>query len=109
VIVADHCASAAGKTKLPMKGYQIPIIFYAPDMMKPGVFTKVTSQVDLPPTLLDLLDAKGDDHFFGDSLFEHEAMPARFREQLPGARLQEWNLTVLLPRQKVQAARSSDP
>jgi phosphoglycerol transferase MdoB-like AlkP superfamily enzyme len=107
VIVADHCASVAGKTKLPVKGYQIPIIFYAPDMLKPGVFTKVTSQVDLPPTLLDLLDVKGDDHFFGDSLFEHEAMPARafvsnYQEL---GYYKNGILTVLLPRQKVQAYR----
>ena len=107
VIVADHCASAAGKTKLPIKGYQIPVIFYAPDMLKPGVFAKMVSQVDLPPTLLDLLDVKGDDHFFGDSLFEHAAMPARafvsnYQEL---GYYKDGTLTVLLPRQKVQAYR----
>ena len=33
IIVADHCASAAGKTKLPVGGYRIPIIFYAPKLL----------------------------------------------------------------------------
>ena len=34
VIVADHCASAAGKTRLPVAGYHIPLIFYAPASAK---------------------------------------------------------------------------
>ena len=51
VIVADHCASAAGKTKLPVGGYRIPIIFYAPKLVQPGEFTATMSQIDLPPTI----------------------------------------------------------
>lgn len=35
VIVADHCASAAGKTKLPVDKYHIPVMFYAPDLLAP--------------------------------------------------------------------------
>jgi phosphoglycerol transferase MdoB-like AlkP superfamily enzyme len=31
VIVADHCASVAGKTRLPVGSYRIPLIFYAPN------------------------------------------------------------------------------
>src|SRR5204862_145087 len=64
VSVPDHCASVAGNTQLPVARYRIPLIFYAPDMLKPGVFSKMVSQIDLPPTLLDLLEAKGDDHYF---------------------------------------------
>jgi hypothetical protein len=30
VIVADHCASSAGKTELPVQNYHIPLIIYAP-------------------------------------------------------------------------------
>ena len=70
VIVADHCASAAGKTKLPVPGYHIPAIFYAPALLAPGRFDRLASQIDLPPTLLDVLGLPGDDHFFGESLFE---------------------------------------
>jgi phosphoglycerol transferase MdoB-like AlkP superfamily enzyme len=107
VIVADHCAAVAGKTKLPVARYRIPLIFYAPDMLKPGVFSKMVSQIDIPPTLLDLLAAKGDDYFFGDSIFENEA---RVRRSLI-SNYQELGyykndlLTVLLPKQKAQAFR----
>jgi phosphoglycerol transferase MdoB-like AlkP superfamily enzyme len=107
VIVADHCAAVAGNTKLPVARYRIPLIFYAPDMLKPGVFSKMVSQIDIPPTLLDLLSAKGDDHFFGDSIFENEARPRRSlisNYQELGYYKNDL-LTVLLPKQKAQAFR----
>ena len=57
VIVADHCASVAGKTKLPVDKYHIPLFFYAPDMLPAGHYTHVTSQIDIVPTILDVLGA----------------------------------------------------
>jgi phosphoglycerol transferase MdoB-like AlkP superfamily enzyme len=107
VIVADHCASAAGKTKLPVAGYRIPLIFYAPDMLPAGRFTKMMSQVDIPPTLLDLLGAKGDDHYFGDSIFESEQRPGRafISNYQELGYLKNDVLTVLSPKQKVEAFR----
>jgi phosphoglycerol transferase MdoB-like AlkP superfamily enzyme len=70
VIVADHCASAAGKTKLPVPGYHIPLILYAPALLPPGRNERLASQIDIPPTLLDIMGLPGDDHFFGNSLFD---------------------------------------
>lgn len=107
VIVADHCASVAGKTRLPMERYHIPLIFYAPDMLKPGTYSRMVSQIDVAPTLLDLLGKKGDDHFFGQSMFEAAAkgMPERAfisnYQQL--GYYKEGILTVLAPRQHVEA------
>lgn len=107
VFVADHCASVAGKTKLPIANYRIPMIFYAPKILPPGVYTRMASQIDLAPTLLDLLGAKGDDHFFGQSLFESEPLPSRAFV----SNYQELGyykndvLTVLSPKQKVEAFR----
>ena len=77
IIVADHCASVAGKTKLPVGGYRIPLIFYAPKLLAPGEFTATMSQIDLPPTILDVLRASGDDEFFGRSVFELPATAPR--------------------------------
>src|SRR4029077_17958184 len=58
VIVADHCASVAGKTRLPVEHYRVPVIFYAPKLVTPGgEFTATMSQIDLPPTILDVLHA----------------------------------------------------
>jgi len=36
IIIADHCASVAGKSKLPVDGYHIPLIFYAPTSCSPA-------------------------------------------------------------------------
>ena len=107
VIVADHCASVAGKTKLPMDRYHIPLIFYAPDMLKPSTYSRMVSQIDIAPTLLDLLGKKGDDHFFGQSMFEAAAhgMPERAfisnYQQL--GYYKDGMLTVLAPRRQVEA------
>jgi phosphoglycerol transferase MdoB-like AlkP superfamily enzyme len=77
VIVADHCASAAGKTKLPVRGYHIPLILYAPQLLKPGRNDRLASQIDIPPTLLDAMGLKGGDRFFGTSLFAQKQPPPR--------------------------------
>jgi len=63
--------------------------------------------VDIPPTLLDLLDAKGDDHYFGDSIFENEAHPGRafISNYQELGYLKNGVLTVLSPKQKVEAFR----
>jgi phosphoglycerol transferase MdoB-like AlkP superfamily enzyme len=107
VIVADHCASVAGKTKLPVGGYRIPLIFYAPKLVAPGEYTPTMSQIDLPPTILDVLRADGDDHFFGRSVFELPATPPRAfvsNYQSLGY-LKNGVLTVLSPGRKIEAFR----
>ena len=35
VIVADHCASSAGNTELPIYNYKIPLLIYAPGLVEP--------------------------------------------------------------------------
>lgn len=107
VIVADHCSSAAGKTKLPVDKYHIPLFFYAPDLLPAGHHSRMVSQIDVAPTLLDILGANGSQHFFGQSIFEAE------RKQLPQrafiSNYQELGyyknntLIVLSPKKKAQA------
>lgn len=66
VIVADHCASSAGKTALPVQNYHIPLIIYAPGgQIAPGHVRTLTSQVDYAPTLLGLLNWSYPSRFFG--------------------------------------------
>ncbi len=107
VILADHCASVAGKSKLPVAGYRIPLILYAPRLVTPSVFEPVASQIDLPPTLLDILRVQGDDHFFGRSVFELPvASPRAFvsnYQQL--GYLRDGTLIVLSPGKKIEAFR----
>jgi phosphoglycerol transferase MdoB-like AlkP superfamily enzyme len=105
VIVADHCASAAGKTRLPVTGYHIPLIFYAPGLLKPAVFSPVVSQIDIAPTLMEVLGKNGSAQFYGRSFFEPGPAPQRAfisNYQALGY-LKDNLLTVLLPKQAVES------
>lgn len=68
VIVADHCASVAGKTSLPVARYHIPLIFYAPDLLVAGSYDRMASQIDIAPTLMQVLGLP-QQGFFGESMF----------------------------------------
>lgn len=107
VIVADHCASVAGKTKLPVAKYHIPLIFYAPDLLPAGHYSRMASQIDIVPTLLDVLGAKGDDHFFGQSFFEEASDQIAPRAFISNYQelgyYKNDTLIVLSPKQKVEA------
>jgi len=107
IITADHCAAVAGKTRLPVGSYRIPLIMYAPSMVRPGVDTRLASQIDVPPTILDLLGASGDDHFFGQGLFEDAHLPARafISNYQELGYYKDGMLTVLLPKRRVEAFR----
>lgn len=107
VILADHCASVAGKSKLPVAGYRIPLILFAPKLVRPSVYEPVASQIDLPPTLLDILRVEGDDHFFGRSVFEKPTGPPRaFLSNFQAlGYLREGTLTVLTPGRKIETFR----
>lgn len=107
VIVADHCASVAGKSKLPVEKYHIPLIFYAPALLKPGSYAPMVSQIDIAPTLIEVLGKKGDDHFFGRSFFEQGENPERvfISNYQELGYLSHGVLTVLLPKRRVESFR----
>ncbi len=68
VIVADHCASSAGKTQLPLRRYHIPLIIYAPGLVTPDESSVLASQIDVAPTVLGLLNISYRAPFFGRDL-----------------------------------------
>ena len=68
VIVADHCASSAGKTELPIKKYEIPLIIYNPKLLAPRCIDTLCSQIDYPPTLLGLLNWTYKSRFYGKDI-----------------------------------------
>ncbi len=107
VIVADHCASVAGKTYLPVEHYHIPLIFYAPALLKPASYAPILSQIDIAPTLMDVLGMKGGNLFYGHSAFENgpineRAFISNYQEL---GYLKNGILTVLLPKQRVESFR----
>lgn len=68
VIVADHCAGSAGSVQLPVTGYHIPMLIYAPALIKPQQFSRLTSQIDIAPTILGLLRFNYTSQFFGNDV-----------------------------------------
>ena len=72
VIVADHCASSAGKTSIPVDKYHIPAIVYSPGFIRPQRVEKLCSQIDLMPTVFSLLHFSYDSKFYGQNILDFE-------------------------------------
>lgn len=84
VITADHCASSAGKTEIPLEKYHIPAMIYAPAFVTPGSVGKTASQIDLMPTLFSLLGMDYDSWFYGRDIladdFRERAFVATYQD-----------------------------
>lgn len=102
VIVADHCASSAGKTELPLDKYRIPAFIYNPEA-KPAKYNKLMSQIDLMPTLFGLLHFSYESKFFGQDVFKPDYKPRAFIATYQDLGLIKDNvLTILSPKQEVK-------
>ena len=105
IIVADHCAAVAGRTHLPPTGYHIPMIMYGPSIVTPGRMDRLVSQIDVPPTVLDMLGLDGQSLFFGRSVFGQDRLPHErafiSTYQLLGLLTRD-RLVVLGPRQRIE-------
>ncbi|HEY9006948.1 MAG TPA: sulfatase-like hydrolase/transferase [Ohtaekwangia sp.] len=104
VIVADHCASSAGKTELPINKYHIPLLIYSPANIQPQHMDRLMSQIDLGPTLLGLLNFSYTSKFYGYDIFSLE--PGRERVFISTYQslgfVRNNKLVVLLPQQKLE-------
>lgn len=102
VIVADHCASSAGKTQLPLDKYRIPAFIYDPTG-KPAKCNKLMSQIDLMPTLFGLLHFDYQSKFFGQDVLKSDYKPRAFIATYQDLGLIKDNvLTILSPKQTVK-------
>ncbi|UKJ08546.1 LTA synthase family protein [Solitalea lacus] len=70
VIVADHCASSAGKTDLPVNKYHIPCLVYSPEYIQPRNENTLMAQIDIIPTILGFLNLDYRSKFFGKDIFQ---------------------------------------
>jgi len=68
VIIADHCSGSAGKDALPVEKYHIPLLIYVPGLVNAGVNHTLSSQIDVAPTILGLLNISYRSQFFGHDL-----------------------------------------
>lgn len=106
VIVADHCASSAGKTELPLDKYHIPAMIYAPGMIEPRAIDAVCSQIDLIPTLFALLGFEYDSSFYGQNILGADFSPRAYMATYENlGYLENDTLTVLSPVKRIEQFR----
>ena len=105
VIVADHCAKSAGKTDLPVNRYHIPCYLYAPGLIKPSIEKKLTSQIDLAPTVLGLMNLNYTSRFLGYDIyrtaFDKERVFISTYQDM--GYLKDGKLVILSPQKKIKS------
>lgn len=103
VIVSDHCSKSAGKTDLPVTRYHIPCYIYAPVLIKPAMEKRLTSQIDLAPTVLGLMNINYTSRFLGYDIYKVPAERARvfISTYQDMGYLSNGKLVILSPQQKV--------
>jgi len=72
VIIADHNGGSAGKNTLPSYRYKIPLIVYAPEILKSQTISKLSSQIDLFPTLFSLMNWSYKSMFYGADILSKD-------------------------------------
>jgi phosphoglycerol transferase MdoB-like AlkP superfamily enzyme len=100
ILVADHCASSAGKDEIDISKYHIPCLIVNLPSKDKGNIDKMCSQIDLYPTLFNLLGWKYDSNLFGRNVLENDYVPRIILgtyQQL--AYLRNDSLVILGPRQ----------
>lgn len=103
VIIADHCASSAGDTELPMDKYRIPAMIFSEGFIQPQKFTQTMSQIDVMPTLLGLLNFKYPSKFLGQDVFTKTFQPKAYVATYEDLGLIKDNhLTIISPVKKVK-------
>src|SRR5262249_17163447 len=76
IIVADHGARVYGREDIPLRSYEIPMVFYSPKHLRPARVDTLTTQIDIAPTVLALLASPYRAPFSGEDVLQ-EAPPKR--------------------------------
>lgn len=103
VIIADHCASSAGKTELPLDKYRIPAMIFSPKDIQAKQYNQLMSQIDVMPTLFGLLHFNYQSKFYGQDVLQADYKPRAFVATYQNLGLIKDNvLTILSPKQQVK-------
>jgi phosphoglycerol transferase MdoB-like AlkP superfamily enzyme len=73
VVAADHGARVYGREQIPLKTYEIPLLFYAPRRLAPRRVDTLMTQIDVAPTVLGLLGLPYEAPFFGQDVLHAPA------------------------------------
>ena len=107
LVVADHDSKVYGDTLVPIKHFQIPaLITGLGGKVKPAVYSKISSQIDLPPTLFSLMGITSEHPMIGRDLTQvPEEVPGRalFQYEKHFAYMVGDKVAVFLPRKAPQS------
>ncbi len=73
VIVADHCASSAGKNEIDISKYHIPAMII--NLGQKRTIDKMCSQIDIYPTLFNMLGWNYESNLFGKNVLAENYSP----------------------------------
>jgi len=103
IIVADHCASSAGKNEIDISKYHIPCMILNLPNSGRQVITKMCSQIDLYPTLFALLGWNYQSNLYGENVLNPHYYPrAVLGTYQKLAYLSQDSLVILGPQQKTE-------
>ena len=104
LIVADHCSGSSGKTEIPLDKYHIPMLVYAPEIIEPQIINKISSQIDIMPTLFSILNWSYKSKFYGNDIlspaFEERALVGTHQKL---GLYKNNTLTILSPDKKIKS------
>ena len=108
VIIADHCASSAGKDEIDVANYHIPAFIVNLPEANNQKIQKQCSQIDLFPTLFSLFHWNYESDFFGKNVlandFEERSLMGTYRKLV----LMKKEKVMILSDQKKQSFYSWD-
>jgi len=107
IFVADHNASVAGGTDLPIRDYLIPAIIHNPGLVKPQKIDKLSSQIDLAPTIFAFLGYSYQSWFFGQNLLTAKAGRALIGTYQKVGLYEPGQFTILEPGRRAQLQKIS--
>lgn len=73
VFVGDHGVHLRGRELIPIDENRVPALFLAPAHLAPGRIERVTSQLDVAPTLMGILGGDYPSTFFGENVLADPA------------------------------------
>ena len=97
IIVADHGARVYGRQEIPLRTYEIPLLFYSPKHLAPRRVDGLMTQMDIAPTLLGLLGLPYTAPWFGQDALNTpaEGRVAFFSHNHDVAMLRDGALSIL--------------
>ena len=93
-----------------MRNYHIPLFIYSPAHVKPAVVEALSTQADLAPTMLGLMNASYESRFFGRDVLngkqEGRAFLSTFQKM---GLLKDGRLAVLGPKKYLKTYKWDEP